>query len=206
MRATEEWLVGLDFYYFPGSTHTYLTVNRIDGLAEKAGVSVRWRPYNLRAILTETGVVPFPADSAKRRYMWRDIERRAACLGIPYKSEPRYPVDPTLITLRVAMVAAREGWGAEFTKAYYRAWFLNNRPAGLEDNMFGLLASLGRDPDEVLAKANDEGFTASLDASADEARRIGLFGSPHFVVRGEVFWGDDRLEDALKWAIQGSVT
>ena len=68
--------------------------------------------------------------------------------------------------------------------------------------MPGLLVSLGRNPAEVLAKANEESFKAILDESSDEARRIGLFGSPHFVVRGEVFWGDDRLEDALAWAAQ----
>jgi len=195
-------MADLDFYFFTGSTHTYLTVNRIDRLAADAGVSVRWRPYNLRAILLETNVVPFPPGSAKRRYMWRDIERRAASLGISYTREPRHPVDPSLISLRVAMVAAQEGWCPEFTKAYYRAWFLDDRPAGLDDNMPGLLASLGRNPAEVLAKANEESFKAILDESADEARRIGLFGSPHFVVRGEVFWGDDRLEDALAWAAQ----
>ncbi len=196
----------MDFYFFTGSTHTYLTVNRIDRAAESVGVSVRWRPYNLRAILQETGVVPFPPGSAKRRYMWRDIERRAASLGVPYGREPRHPVDPTLISLRVAMVAAREGWCPEFTKAYYRAWFIEDRPAGLDNNMPGLLTSLGRDPEEVLAKANDEAFKETLDERADEARRIGLFGSPHFVVQGEVFWGDDRLEDALAWAKQTKAT
>lgn len=92
-------MVDIDFYFFPGSTYTYLTVNRIEKLAEDAGVSVRWRPYNLRALLKETGVVPFPPETAKRRYMWRDIERRATALGIPYLREPRYPVDPTLISL-----------------------------------------------------------------------------------------------------------
>ncbi len=198
-------MADLDFYFFPGSTYTYLTVNRIDQLARQAGVSVEWRPYNLRAILLETKVNPFPPGSAKRRYMWRDIERRALTLGIPYTREPRHPVDPTLISLRVAMVAAREGWCREFTKAYYDAWFGEDRPAGLDDNMPGLLASLGRDPDVVLAKANAESFAADLEASADEARRLGLFGSPHFVVRGEVFWGDDRLEDALNWAARARV-
>ncbi len=192
----------LDFYFFTGSTHTYLTVNRIERAADEAGVSVCWRPYNLRAILLETSVVPFPPGTAKRRYMWRDIERRAALFGIPYKSEPRHPVDPTLVSLRVAMVAAREGWCPEFTKAYYRAWFMDDRPAGLDDNMPGLLASIGRDPGEVLARANAESLKTELDESANEARRIGLFGSPHFVVQGEVFWGDDRLEEALAWAVR----
>lgn len=69
-----------------------------------------------------------------------------------------------------------------------------------------LLASLGRDPEEALVKANDASTAATLDASTDEARRIELFGSPHFAVQGEVLWGDDRLEEAIEWAIRGGCT
>ncbi len=67
------------------------------------------------------------------------------------------------------MVAAREGWCPEFTKAYYRAWFMDDRPAGLDDNMPGLLASIGRDPEEVLARANAESLKTELDESANES-------------------------------------
>jgi len=190
----------LDFYFFTGSTHTYLSVSRIERLAEAAGVPIRWRPYNLRAILQETGVTPFPPGTAKRRYMWRDIERRARQLGIPYRSEPQHPVDPTLMALRVALVAADEGWCPEYTKAYYRAWFLDHKPSGLDDNMRSFLSTLGRDPDKILARARCDEITSHVENSAHEGRNLGLFGSPHFVVRDEVFWGDDRLEDALDWA------
>jgi 2-hydroxychromene-2-carboxylate isomerase len=203
LTAFEALMTELDFYFFPGSTYTYLTVNRIDRLAREAAVTVHWRPFNLRAILNETGVTPFPPESAKRRYMWRDIGRRAASLGIPYGREPRYPVDPDLLVLRVAMIAAREGWCPDFTKAYYRSWFLDDRPAGLDGNMGRLLMGLGREPEEILAMADDTDLSAKLDASAQHARQIGLFGSPHFVTRGEVFWGDDRLEEAIGWAVRG---
>ncbi len=191
----------LDFYFFTGSTHTYLTVNRIEAKALEAGVSVRWRPYNLRVILRETGVTPFPPGTAKRRYMWRDIERRAERLGIPYTSEPQHPVDPDLRALRVALVAADEGWCPEYMRAYYRAWFINHRPPGLDDNMAAFLKGMGCDPDAVLAKALSDETTRMMEGSVEEARRLGLFGSPHFVVAGEVFWGDDRLEEALEWSL-----
>jgi len=196
----------LDFYFFPGSTYTYLTVNRIETKAAEAGMSVRWCPYNLRVILKETGVTPFPPESAKRRYMWRDIERRTKRLGIPYTSEPEYPVDPDLKALRVAMVASDEGWCPEYMKAYYRAWFIDHKPPGLADNMEAFLMGVGRDPGVVLPRAMSDETTRMMEASVGDAHRLGLFGSPHFVVAGEVFWGDDRLEDALEWAVrQGDV-
>jgi 2-hydroxychromene-2-carboxylate isomerase len=106
--ASRNRMIDLDFCFFTGSTYTYLTVNRIEHLAHEAGVLVHWRPFNLRVILNETGMTPFPSDTAKRRYMWRDIQRRATSLGIPYAQKPQYPVDPTLISLRVAMIAAKE--------------------------------------------------------------------------------------------------
>jgi len=190
----------LDFYFFPGSTYTYLTVSRIEAKADEANVPIRWRPYNLRAILRETSVNPFPPGTAKRRYMWRDMERRAERHGIPYTSEPQHPVDPDLTALRVALVAADEGWCPEYMTAYYHSWFIDHDPPGVGDNMAVFLKGMGRDPDVVLARALAEEATRMVEASVEEAHRLGLFGSPHFVVAGEVFWGDDRLEEALEWA------
>ncbi|MBM6584109.1 2-hydroxychromene-2-carboxylate isomerase [Microvirga sp. BT689] len=192
----------LDFYFFTGSTYTYLTVNRIEARAAEAGVPVRWRPYNLRVILKETGVTPFPPETAKRRYMWRDIERRAERLGIPYTSEPPYPVEPDLRALRVALVAADEGWCPEYMRTYYRAWFIDHKPPGLDDNMAAFLKGMGRAPDAVIAQALSAETTRIMEESVEEAHRLRLFGSPHFVVAGEVFWGDDRLEEALEWALR----
>jgi 2-hydroxychromene-2-carboxylate isomerase len=81
----------LDFYFFTGSTYTYLTANRIATKAAEAGVPVGWRPYNLRVILRENSVTPFSPGTAKRRHMWRDIERRAERHGLLYTSEPQHP-------------------------------------------------------------------------------------------------------------------
>ena len=107
----------IDFFYFPSSTYTYLTVNRISALAAESEITVRWRPYNLRAILRETGVVPYPADTAKSRYMWKDLARQAAIRGIAFPpTPPPYPSDPELLNLRMALVAEEQGWVEEYSK------------------------------------------------------------------------------------------
>jgi 2-hydroxychromene-2-carboxylate isomerase len=98
------------------------------------------------------------------------------------------------------MVAADEGWCPDYMKAYYRAWFIDHKPPGIGDNMAAFLKSMGRNPDAVLSQALSDEITQMMEDSVEEARRLGLFGSPHFVVAGEVFWGDDRLEEALEWA------
>jgi hypothetical protein len=118
----------LDLFFFYGSTYTYLTVMRVERAAARAGVEVRWRPFNVREIMLEQDNIPFRDKPVKMRYMWRDIERRAARYGIPFDRVPTYPVDPDSLANRVGVLAAVEGWCPEYTKATYRAWFLEDKP------------------------------------------------------------------------------
>ncbi|MDE2229683.1 MAG: DsbA family protein [Alphaproteobacteria bacterium] len=113
----------LDFFFFYGSIHSYLSVMRIEPLAAKAGVAVRWRPFNLREILIEQNNTAFAKNPVRLAYNWRDIERRAARLGIPFKGRAPYPVEPDLLALRVGIAAAAEGWCADYTRATFRACF-----------------------------------------------------------------------------------
>ncbi len=91
----------LDFFFFYGSTYTYLTVIRIEPAAARVGVEVRWRPFNVREIMVEQNNIPFRGKPVKMRHMWRDIQRRAARYGIPFSSVPTYPVDPENLANRV---------------------------------------------------------------------------------------------------------
>jgi len=121
----------IDFFFFYGSIHTYLSVMRIEKLAAAAGLEVRWRPFNLREILVEQNNTSFAKNQVRLNYNWRDIERRAKKLHVPFAGRPPYPVDPGLLALRVGVVAAEEGWCADYTKATFRAWFLENKASGL---------------------------------------------------------------------------
>jgi 2-hydroxychromene-2-carboxylate isomerase len=187
----------LDFFFFYGSIHTYLSVMRIEELAAPAGVEIRWRPFNLRAILIEQNNTSFARNPVRLTYNWRDIERRAARMGIPFTGPAPYPADPDLLALRVGTVAAAEGWCAAYTKATFAAWFLDKRVAGLSENVAHVLAGLGRPSADVLARAAAPGIADRLAAETEAARRLGIFGSPTFAAGGEIFWGDDRLEDAV---------
>ncbi|MGI9415434.1 MAG: 2-hydroxychromene-2-carboxylate isomerase [Hyphomicrobiales bacterium] len=190
----------IDFFFFYGSTYTYLTVMRIDAVAAQAGVEVNWRPFNVRAIMIEMDNIPFRSKPVKARYMWRDIERRAQTYGLPFAGPPVYPVDPEDLANRVGIVAAGEGWCPDYTRASYRSWFLENKMLGEPDHVRQILGGLGKDADEVIARADSAEVRARYDAETDEARRRGIFGAPTFAVGDEIFWGDDRLEDAVDWA------
>jgi 2-hydroxychromene-2-carboxylate isomerase len=190
----------LDFYFFYGSIHTYLSVMRIEALAAKAGVELRWHPFNLREILIEQNNTAFARNPVRLAYNWRDIERRAARLGIPFKGRAPYPVEPDLLSSRVGMIAAAEGWCADYTKATFRAWFLDGKPAGVPSSVNSVLVDLGRKPAPTVARAAAPEIAARLKDETDAARRLGIFGSPSFAVGTEIFWGDDRLDEAIAFA------
>ncbi|MES2913889.1 MAG: DsbA family protein [Pseudomonadota bacterium] len=189
----------LDFFYFFGSGYAYLSVLRIDALASRAGVTVRWRPFNVRPLMRENNVM-LRDEVQKVRYLWRDIERRAAFHGLPFVKAPIWPTEPDLLASHVGMVAAKEGWVEPYTVESFRAWYLDGLPLGTEASLEIILPRVGHDPARVLALAAAPEAAARLEAETEAARRLGAFGSPTFLVGEELFWGDDRLDEAVDWA------
>lgn len=189
----------LDFFYFFGSGYAYLSVLRIADLAAKEGVTVNWRPFNVRPLMRENNVM-LRDEAQKVRYLWRDIERRSAQHGLPFVKPPPWPTEPELLASRVAMVAAEEGWVTPYTVESFRAWYLDGLPLGTPESLAAILPRVGQDPARVMTLADRPQATARLEAETEAARRLGAFGSPSFAVGDELFWGDDRLEEAVAWA------
>jgi len=195
----------IDFWFTTGSTYTYLTVMRLPEIERTSGLVFRWRPYNLRQLFNERGYFPFPKDSPKTAYMFRDIERRATMYGIPLKMPVSYPLPDTLLPNSVAFLGVREGWGPDYIRAAYRRWFQDGQLTGTEPNLSASLAEVGQDTERVVTLAKSDANQAAFAAETDVARSLGLVGSPSFVVDGEIFWGDDRLEDVVTWAKNGTL-
>lgn len=189
----------MDFFFFVGSLYSYLSVMRIEAAAAGAGVELRWRPFNVRAIMIEQQNL-VSRNEAKIGYMHRDLERRAAHLGIPLKPGMPHPVDPEQLANRVAIVAAGQGWCPDYARAIFSGWMQNHDTPGDPEQMKALLSELGQDAEAVIAQANSEETERAYAAETDAAKSLGIFGAPSFVVGNELFWGDDRLEDALEWA------
>ena len=166
----------------------------------------RWRPFHLLVILQQMKHVPFADKPAKSAYMWRDIERRAAMYGIPVKVPAPYPAKSSVTANLVAVLGMREGWGVDFVRAAYRRWFVQGQETGSEPNLSESLREIGRDPGAVLAAAGSAETREALMAETAAARDLGIFASPTFVVGRELFWGDDRLEDAIDWHRHGKLS
>jgi 2-hydroxychromene-2-carboxylate isomerase len=195
----------IDFWFTMGSTYSYLSVMRISERERTAGVTFRWRPFHLLIILQEMKHVPFADKPTKSAYMWRDIERRAAMYGIPVRVPAPYPAKQSGVANLIATVGMQEGWGEDYVGAAYRRWFQLGEETGSEPNLSASLREIGQDPSRVLSLAESDNTKAAMMAETDTARELGIFGSPTFAVGRELFWGDDRLEDAISWHRLGRV-
>jgi len=191
----------IEFWFSIGSTYTYLSVTRIAALAKEAGASFSWQPFSVRKIMREMDNVPFPpSKKVKVDYMWRDIERRAQGYGFSARVPAPYPLGEFDLANRVAVLGKQEGWCEDYVRATYRRWFIEGQEAGGEPNLPQTLSEIGQDLSHVLERANSPDIEAAYLEQTARAQRLGIFGSPSFVVDGELFWGDDRLEDAVRWA------
>lgn len=189
----------IDFWFSIGSTYTYLSVMRLAEVQAETGIEFRWRPFNVRSIMIEMDNVPFAKKPVKAANMWRDIERRAAMHRMVPKLPAPYPLAELERANRVAVIAAREGWCEAYARESYRRWFEMGEPAGSEPNISASIGKTGRKPESVLRQADSDAAKADLAAATEQAKSLGIFGSPNFVVDGELFWGDDRLDDAMRW-------
>jgi 2-hydroxychromene-2-carboxylate isomerase len=176
---------------------------RIAPLAQAAGVTVRFRPFLLGPIFKAQGwdSSPFNVYDAKGRYMWRDMERLCASLSLPFRKPDPFPAH-SLLAARVAL-AVEESRRADFSRAVFDAEFAEGKPINEPSVVENLLRGLNLDPRDVMERAQSDDIKGGLRAQTDEAMRLGIFGAPTFVAGdGELFWGNDRLEQALAWASQ----
>jgi 2-hydroxychromene-2-carboxylate isomerase len=191
----------LDFWFDFASTYSYPAAMRLRALAGAAGVEVRFRPFLLGPIFKAQGwdTSPFNLYPAKGSYMWRDLERVCAALGLAFRRPEPFPQNG-LLAARVALVGLREGWGDEFCVSIFRAQFGEGRQIGDPATLAAILADLNVPAAPALAAAQSDDNKARLRAETEDAQRRGIFGAPTFTTPdGELFWGNDRLEQALRW-------
>jgi 2-hydroxychromene-2-carboxylate isomerase len=191
----------LEFWYEFASTYSYLAVMRIEALAEEAGITLAWRPFLLGPIFAEQGwnTSPFNLYPAKGRHMWRDMEREAEALGLPLQRPAPFPQN-SLFAAHIAYLG-QDSWGPAFTRALFRAGFGEGRSIAEAGVMREAVEQAGQDPDTVFASAQSDAVKAGLRAQNEAAIGRGIFGAPSFVAPdGELFWGNDRLDRALRWA------
>jgi 2-hydroxychromene-2-carboxylate isomerase len=195
----------LDFWFDFASTYSYPAALRIRPLAAEARVTVRFRPFLLGPIFKAQGwdTSPFNLYPSKGRYMWRDLERLCADFRLPFRRPDPFPQN-SLLAARVALVGLDQTWGEDFCEAVFRAQFGEGRRIDRADDLTAVLQGMKVDAPRTLELAQSDDSKARLRLQTEEAQRLGLFGAPSFITGGELFWGNDRLQQALAWAQRGA--
>ena len=192
----------LDFWFDFASTYSYLAAARIRPLAAAANVRVRFRPFLLGPIFKAQGwdTSPFNLYEAKGRYMWRDMERLAAGLNLPFRRPDPFPQN-SVLPARVALVGLAQGWGEDFSVAVYTAQFVEDGRIDKPHTLAEILSFMNVDAPAALEAAQSDEIKLRLRSEVEAAQMLGVFGAPSFTTAdGELFWGNDRLEQALAWA------
>ena len=190
-----------EFWYEFASTYSYPAAMRVAGLAEARSVRLGWRPFLLGPIFAEYGWrdSPFNIYPAKGRYMWRDMQRICDEMRLPLRRPEPFPQN-SLLAARAALAVESE-LRADFSRRVYSAEFGEDLPIADRATIATLLAKIGVDPQEVLGRAESGSNKALLKAECARAAELGVIGAPCLVTEdGEVFWGNDRLEQGLDWA------
>jgi 2-hydroxychromene-2-carboxylate isomerase len=192
----------IEFWFEFASTYSYPAAFAVEERAKAKGVRVEWRAFLLAPIFSAQGWrdSPFNIYPAKGAYMWRDLARICARQGLPLKKPSAFPRSG-LLAARIACRYADESWCPEFVRRVYATNFRDDREISSPEVIGEIVAALGLDHADILAEAQSQPAKDALRAQTERAIKLGIFGAPAFTVDGELFWGGDRLDDALDWSL-----
>jgi 2-hydroxychromene-2-carboxylate isomerase len=192
------------FYYDFSSPYAYLAAERISGLFAEGGVAQpEWQPISFGHVLGEIGRTPWSMlNEGPNPGDLEEIQRRAAERGMPDIHYPQgWPVENySLNPLRAAIYAKESGRVVSFSLACFRQVFAAGRDMSDVDNVLIAAAACELHPKAVLKGIETKSVKEKLRAATDRAVELGLEGIPTVAVGDRLFWGDDRLEEAVEAA------
>jgi len=190
----------IEFWFDFGSNYSYLSVMRIEETASRLGVTIQWRPFLLGPIFKSFGwtTSPFVVQTWKTEYVWRDMERECRKYRLAWTRPTTFP-RASLLPARVALIGAEKPWMGEFCRRIMQVNFVADRDIDSAACVSEVLAQLGLRAQEIIDDARDEANKLRLRNQTELARTKGIFGAPTFFVGEDMFWGNDRLDDALAY-------
>ncbi len=188
------------FYFDLGSPYAYLTAERVSALFTEAGLEQpEWQPVLLGGLFQRFGRDSW-ANGPRREEGIAEVERRACAYGLPPISWPDPWPGNTLFAMRVATFAKQTGRTVSFSLAAFRQAFAAGRDLSDPDNVLIAAAACELHPKALLKAVETSIVKDALREATDRGAELGVRGVPSLVVAGEVFWGDDRVEEAVEAA------
>ena len=188
----------IEFWFEFGSNYSYLSAMRIEDAAARRGVQVRWKPFLLGPVFKALGwdSSPFVLQRAKGEYVWRDMERQCSKYGLPWTRPSEFP-RRSLLPMRVALIGAEQPWMADYCRMIMMLNFAEDQDIASPEQVGGILTELGLPAAQLIDQAQSEPVKLRLRQQTENAQARGVFGAPTFFVDQEMYWGNDRLDDAL---------
>lgn len=181
----------IEFFWDAASPYTYLAATQIEGLAQRTGATLRWRPFLLGKAFEATGNRPPVTVPAKGKYLFRDLRLWAKHYGIPFFFPRVFPVN-SLLALRIACALPEDQVG-RWALAVMSTYWTKDADISQPEVLKTVAAGLGLDGEALLAATQDPAVKDRLRANTEEAVQRGVFGAPSFFVDDQMFWGNDRL-------------
>lgn len=193
----------LEFWFEFASTYSYPAAMRVEEACASQGVPLVWRPFLLGPVFASQGLKdsPFNIYPIKGAYMWRDLERLCEAQGIDFKRPSDFPRG-SLLAARVACAFDDAPWVGAFIRKVYHANFARDLDVSQPQVIVELLTDLGQDARAVIDAAQAPANKDVLKALTKDAADRGVFGAPTMTVGEELFWGNDRLDAAIAWALR----
>jgi 2-hydroxychromene-2-carboxylate isomerase len=190
------------FYFDFGSPFAYLACERLEGALPEP---VRWQPVSLGGLFKLNGRSSWALGSAEQRNSgMAEVERRAQTYGLPPVRWPDPWPSNYLMAMRAATVAFANGCGRRFTTCAFRLAFQNGADLSVPANVLAAARAAGLDEQEMSLATQSSEIKLALREATEAAHRIGVFGVPTIAIAEQIFWGDDRLEDAAAGSPTGS--
>lgn len=188
----------IDYFLSLLSPFTYLAGMRLEEIAAKHGVEITYRPTDIQAVFAETGGVPVPQRHPFRQeYRLQELHRLSERSGLPLNIQPAYwPTNAAPASCAVIAVAEQGGDAGTLAHAFLRAVWSEERDIADPQVVADVLSAHGHDA--IALAGCIEPAQAQFAENKDLAIANGVFGAPFYVLDGERFWGQDRL-DYLDW-------
>lgn len=181
----------IEFFWDSASPYTYLASTQIDALAARHDAAVVWKPFLLGKAFEATGNRAPATIPAKGKYLFQDLRLWAKHYGVPFRFPKVFPV-ASLTSLRIACALSDDDVGT-WAKAVMSAYWTREQDIGQPEVLQSVIADLGWNADELLARTQDPAVKEKLKANTEEAISRGVFGAPTFFIGKHMFWGNDRF-------------
>lgn len=196
----------IDYYMTITSPWTFLGHDEFATMAKQAGATVNVKPVDFGAVFAVSGGLPLPQRPVqRRRYRMFELQRWRRRRNIPLNLNPKFfPADPSLGNNSV--LAAREmgldamALAGELMRGVWCAEKNAADPAYVKDTA----AALDMDGEAIIAKAESTEIAALMESLTEEAKAAQVFGAPSYIINGELWWGQDRLDFVREVLLEGA--